>query len=891
MKKGAARVAACIVGLAVSVHLAEPNLDFEDGLRGWTPSGSAFDGQPTAAASLETTDAAAPVRIGGDYWRGLPYPLGVSGAYLIHTSDAGRGALTSGEIVLGASQRFFSLLIGGAADSLRVRVELQLRGESLASRSYDRDGDYVIVKKFTGSGAERLHEEIVEIPLELRGRPARVKIVDDSAGPGGHINVDDLRFTDERPLRRHVALWGIGDFHTHAMNHMAFGALHGVRTVWGVPGARYADYAANPHLVSRDLPPCTKGHGGGRSAEIFINSVEGRFTPQGNVLDVFRLYHAQRHGNRGGPTFEDFPSFLSGVHEQMHITQIHRAWEGGLRLMVAIAVHNLGVEYLFAKPHGGEVDPSTERQVLDAQVCGMKALADANSEWMEIAFSPADARRIIEQDKLAVVLGIEMDELGRLDEKAECTTLHPCGFKTFEGEIDYLWNLGIRQVTPIHAVDNRLGSAAAFQPAYNSLNDLLNRGKLNVRSSDLHFWPPRFFEVREGGCARGPYAGQSGECVNFRFDKTQQRPAFINSFTVKTRFHHAPFLEDVDVPTYYGFDGMMNAHGLTIEGRDYIKRLMRRGMIVGLEHMSQQSVDDAYGIVAELLAEHGHPECAAFGKMEVSAVCYEQAYPLGASHGSFRALSVHDREATTVEGFRPSEYEFSDSEAALLGRTGGFFGQFTAEGPVIPAAAFSNSSAVPNDCAGSSKSFALSYLYGLRSFPAGMGLATDFTIIAGTSPRFGHYACWAYHSATKPNVERSKMPSQYRVADQEEPVEYDYYTDHRPDGVNRHGHNKPLKAYTMDKRRDPFDYNIDGFAHYGMLPDFLQDVKNVGLPRDALESLFSSAEAYVRTWEKVGRVMAVAYPDGFRPRWPQCEVACHGLCADSPNAGAPTPRR
>ena len=28
-----------------------------------------------------------------------------------------------------------------------------------------------------------------------------------------------------------------------------------------------------------------------------------------------------------------------------------------------------------------------------------------------------------------------------------------------------------------------------------------------------------------------------------------------------------------------------------------------------------------------------------------------------------------------------------------------------------------------------------------------------------------------------------------------------------------------------------FDYNLDGLAHYGMLPDLLQDLKNVLLPQ------------------------------------------------------------
>ena len=35
-----------------------------------------------------------------------------------------------------------------------------------------------------------------------------------------------------------------------------------------------------------------------------------------------------------------------------------------------------------------------------------------------------------------------------------------------------------------------------------------------------------------------------------------------------------------------------------------------------------------------------------------------------------------------------------------------------------------------------------------------------------------------------------------------------------------------------------FDYNLDGLAHYGMLPDMLQDLKNVGFPPTEMAALF-----------------------------------------------------
>ena len=39
----------------------------------------------------------------------------------------------------------------------------------------------------------------------------------------------------------------------------------------------------------------------------------------------------------------------------------------------------------------------------------------------------------------------------------------------------------------------------------------------------------------------------------------------------------------------------------------------------------------------------------------------------------------------------------------------------------------------------------------------------------------------------------------------------------------------PLQRSTAGPVRE-FDYNLDGLAHYGMLPDMLQDLKNVLLP-------------------------------------------------------------
>ena len=63
------------------------------------------------------------------------------------------------------------------------------------------------------------------------------------------------------------------------------------------------------------------------------------------------------------------------------------------------------------------------------------------------------------------------------------------------------------------------------------------------------------------------------------------------------------------------------------------------------------------------------------------------------------------------------------------------------------------------------------------------------------------------------------------------------------------GDNRPLVRSTAGPRRD-FDINLDGMAHYGMLPDLLQDLRNIGLSAEDLAPLFRSAYDYVQMWDR-----------------------------------------
>jgi hypothetical protein len=108
---------------------------------------------------------------------------------------------------------------------------------------------------------------------------------------------------------------------------------------------------------------------------------------------------------------------------------------------------------------------------------------------------------------------------------------------------------------------------------------------------------------------------------------------------------------------------------------------------------------------------------------------------------------------------------------------------------------------------------------------AGVPLSTDANGFATEpSPRFGEKAC----SGT--GEQQNEAP---KVAYPFAPYAGEGVIDHLRTG-NR-----------------VFDINYDGLANYGMLPDFIQEVRNVGLTDEDLKPLFNSAEAYIRMWEKI----------------------------------------
>jgi sucrose-6-phosphate hydrolase SacC (GH32 family) len=143
--------------------------DFEGSDFGtWQVAGTAFGSRP-AAGTLPDQQVVA-----GFLGRGFVNSY--------HGGDGATGRLASAEFRI--THRYLSFLIGGGAHPGRTCLNLVVDGR--------------VERSTTGAEAETLRPEGWDL-ADLQGRSARLEIVDQERGGWGHVNVDQIGFTDTRP--------------------------------------------------------------------------------------------------------------------------------------------------------------------------------------------------------------------------------------------------------------------------------------------------------------------------------------------------------------------------------------------------------------------------------------------------------------------------------------------------------------------------------------------------------------------------------------------------------------------------------------------------------------------------------------------------------------------
>ena len=508
---------------------------------------------------------------------------------------------------------------------------------------------------------------------------------------------------------------GYVDAHTHGMAYEFLGGDVHCGKPWDPYGAPYA-------LVDCDDHTATGGNGA--------------------VLEAI-LSGRPTHDPVGWPTFKDWPAPESLTHEGTYWKWMERSWRAGQRVFVNLLVENgqLCKVYPLKRNSCDEMDSirlqaQRMRQLedyIDAQYGG------PGKGWYRIVTSPWQARKVINDGKLAVVMGIETSvPFGCTFKNLPLRDVPACDIASIDRQLDEMHRLGVRQMELVNKFDNALSGVAGDEGetgvAVNSAN-FLETGS---------FWDMRHCEPADGESA----------------DKTQVAQPEISAEQQDALFGAIGAIADLgNLPALPLYPRPMhcNERGLTDLGSHVVGALADRGMLIDPDHMSVK------------------------GRQKLLAL-------LEARHYS-GVLSSHSW--ATPDAY-PRIYRLGGYVAPYAGDSSGFFAKWQRHlGWADP------------------------------RFYFGFGYGADMNGLGAQGDPRG---------AEVPN-----------------PVTYPFRGIHGVTIARQHSGNRV------------YDVNVEGVPHYGMYPDWIEDLRQIGGSRDGaaiVDDMDRGAEAYLQTWERAQGIAA-----------------------------------
>lgn len=284
-------------------------------------------------------------------------------------------------------------------------------------------------------------------------------------------------------------------------------------------------------------------------------------------------YPSFTHDTKGWPTFKDWPKHNSWTHEAMYYKWLERAWRGGLRVFTNLFVNNEALCQIYPI----KSNPCDDMSSIRLQSQRIHQLQDFIDEqnggpgrgWFRIVHDPAQARAVIEQGKLAVVLGVEVSQpfgCGIRDGVALCDQAD------IDAGLDELYGLGVRRMFVCHKFDNALCGVR------------FDSGTAGTIVNAANFYSTgRFWEVEK--------------CPTAAHDNTIGFESDLLAGPLK-----ALLPEGVTLPVYPS-GPHCNVNGLTPLGEYAMRGMMERGMLIDLDHMSAK----ATGQALDLLEAEGYP--------------------------------------------------------------------------------------------------------------------------------------------------------------------------------------------------------------------------------------------------------------------------------------------
>jgi hypothetical protein len=329
---------------------------------------------------------------------------------------------------------------------------------------------------------------------------------------------------------------GIIDLHLHMTAFEFLGGRAHCGRPWSAYGAPYA-------LV--DCPDHQVGNGCGAVLE---NALYGN--------------PVRCHDPVGWPTFNDWPHHDSLTHEQTYYKWVERAYMGGLRVMVNLFVENRVLCELYPLKQNN-CDEMASVRLQNRDLNALQDYIDAQNGgpgrgWFRIVTSPAQARRVIADGKLAVVKGIEVSE------PFGCRTYNDqpqCDAAQIDRLLDEVHGFGVRQMELINKFDNALGGVAGDS---GNTGVVVNAGN---RLSTGHFW-------RMQHCNGPPDEHDKQQPGVYDHDEKDLLSNVIEQFL------------PLGAAPVYPKNSNCNAAGLSELGEHAVRRLMQKRIIIDPDHLS-----------------------------------------------------------------------------------------------------------------------------------------------------------------------------------------------------------------------------------------------------------------------------------------------------------------
>jgi len=363
------------------------------------------------------------------------------------------------------------------------------------------------------------------------------------------LNVSGEPFRGATP---YGAVRGVVDGHSHMMIDQIAGGNVACGQAWSPQG---------PAVALQDCPQAQVAGGAGDYLfNVFETGVTGSPTAT--------------HDPSGWPTFKYWPAWNVVLKQQVYYRWLQRAWRAGLRVYVMDAV-DLGVGCqvnAYRTASSCDETANVERQI--HSTCALQDYIDAQSGgpgkgWFRIVRDPFQARRVINAGKLAVVIGIETSELfgcGQRDGVARCDRAG------IDRGLDAMQRLGVTSSFVCHKFDNALCGVAMDKAAAGVLIGSLQKASTG-----------RFWDVET--------------CTGPAHDEYQLS---MSNDPVSAVIAGAPGLIPPGQVPVYPPPPHCNKLGLTDLGAYFIRGMVRRHMLVEVDHMSVRAREQALTLLESL---------------------------------------------------------------------------------------------------------------------------------------------------------------------------------------------------------------------------------------------------------------------------------------------------